>query len=62
MESLMFWNDIIVGGCLLGAGISLIIFIILASKPSFTYNDTKHDQTESELYDLLQKEKSNFVK
>lgn len=62
MENLMFWNDVVVGGCLAGAVISLIIFIKKAMKPTYTHNDITRDVVNNDLHNLLQKEKAHFVK
>lgn len=62
MENLMFWNDVVVGGCLLGAGISLTVFIKKAMKPTYIHNDVTRDVVNNDLHDLLQKEKAHFVK
>lgn len=62
MENLMFWNDVVVGGCLAGAVISLTVFVKKAMKPTYTHNDVTRDVVKDNLHDLLQKEKAHFVK
>ncbi|MGQ2227016.1 hypothetical protein ACT5YR_07145 [Fructobacillus fructosus] len=62
MENLMFWNDVVVGSCLLGVFIGLTIFIKKAMKPAYTHNDITRDVVNNDLHDLLQKEKAHFVK
>lgn len=62
MENLMFWNDVVVGGCLLAVGIGLAVFINKAMKPTYTYNDVTRDVVNNDPHDLLQKEKAHFVK
>lgn len=62
MENLMFWNDVVVGGCLLAVGIGLTVFVKKAMKPTYTHNDITRNVVKDDLYDLLQKEKAHFVK
>lgn len=62
MENLMFWNDVVVGVCLVGACIGLTVFVNKAMKKTYTHNDITRDVVNNELHNLLQKEKAHFVK
>lgn len=43
MSDLMFWNDVFVIGCLIGAGLSFRIALKKYKGPTFSANDVRND-------------------